>query len=95
MSEHTPGPWEAVGYNAEQWVVYTNARIQTITDILSESDARLIAAAPDLVAALEAMIDGTSCVQYGPACEAHGGYWPCPQLAARAAIAKARGEVTA
>lgn len=50
MGEHTPGPWTARGF-----VVETTERKVAYT-ILTE-DARLIAAAPDLLAALEDVLD--------------------------------------
>lgn len=56
MGEHTPGPWSyevhelSEGYSA---IVY-DARGQRVgTDHLSEADAALIAAAPDLLAAIK------------------------------------------
>jgi hypothetical protein len=51
MSEHTPGPWhvyEGCVYDAD------NAELSHCP---GEADARLIAAAPDLLAALKALLD--------------------------------------
>ena len=60
----------------------------------SNANARLIAAAPDLLAALEAMLDqydhglhSTSCVVPPPGFD---GKWCCPVARARDAIAKAQ-----
>ena len=68
MSSHAPGPWELVG------------RFQNL--VVSLDDARLIAAAPALLEALEALL-----VPLDGAIDAGG-----LVAKARAAIAKARGE---
>ena len=92
MSGHTPGPW-AVNEWSGGWTVYGGrmplatgvevARIAPVDDERerNEADARLIAAAPDLLAACEALL--------GEFAE-HDPYHP-KVLAAEAAIAKARG----
>lgn len=87
--KHTPEPWRAapqpgqiIGVHA-----YTHCVMHgddSIADTLTEPDARLIAAAPDLLAALKAMV------------EADDAHWPIAAAesvrnAARAAIAKAEG----
>jgi hypothetical protein len=58
---HTPGPWELTQYGAVvrkdghgQTVVYTDNGESCIN---GEANARLIAAAPDLLAALEMVMD--------------------------------------
>lgn len=66
MNKHTPGPWfwddKVWDYDPEQqapWLINSNDdRILSgqIT-CLNEADARLIAAAPDLLKALEGTID--------------------------------------
>jgi hypothetical protein len=58
--QHTPGPW-FVGrrYYLRPWVVQAadyDAGVATIARAWHEPDAALIAAAPDLLAACEAMI---------------------------------------
>ena len=57
MSKHTPGPWEI----NERYIIARSKRgLRTICQWSSYSDepnARLIAAAPDLLAALRAMVD--------------------------------------
>jgi len=80
-TQHTPGPWTA---NRR----YVETKDQTICEIFggNREDARLIAAAPDLLGALKAMLT-------------HMGMdedeWNKPTFAqARAAIAKATGENT-
>jgi hypothetical protein len=82
MSKHTPGEWKAIeGMNGWQvWAV----DIQIIDYVLEEADARLIAAAPDLLEALEA-------VMHIGVVTPHKN-WPAVAEQARAAIAKARGE---
>ena len=90
--EITPGPWMArrvtgLGLPGQVgWAIdYNEDQEQVVDYVYEEADARLIAAAPDLLEALDGMIkaydDG---VQPG---------WAQPYLrAAHAAIAKARGE---
>jgi len=55
-SKHTPGPWEAIPVGpAEGWgVVAVNPIIDSSITGMSEANARLIAAAPDLLEALTA-----------------------------------------
>ena len=64
MSKHTPGPWEASeGYPSDVWHVDMPNRTLSVSVSRHETDdmpveevqanARLIAAAPDLLAALE------------------------------------------
>ena len=87
MAEHTPGPWEVVpGLDDKARVFY----VRTIDNDLhyiaqigrfgenAPANARLIAAAPDLLAALETAV-------------ASGKSWHGIS-SARAAIAKAKGE---
>lgn len=92
-SKHTPGPWYAKGSSENRaWEVAERntgelvAELNTI-DATGEADARLIAAAPDLLAALRGLvrdIEGrekrTGITQMGTAIDA-----------ARAALAKAEG----
>lgn len=86
---HTPGPWEAElesddrvdGTEAwgECYQIYSPASDGIVGFCLNESDAHLIAAAPELLAALEAVvrIADRKTVEFD---------------AARAAISKAKGE---
>lgn len=55
MSQHTPGPWIVNGPHDAPWVCTADHRT-----ILPETmtDARLIAAAPELLAALQAIVTG-------------------------------------
>ena len=85
MAEHTPGPWEPMwDFSA---VTHRQEVVASLNSLVKngeyEANARLIAAAPELLAALEAL---NKQVEIG-----------CPEVArnerkqARAAIAKARG----
>lgn len=90
-AKHTPGPWM---FDVPAGLLFTEANIhpdnQVILDVSSkiwpdEDDARLIAAAPDLLAALERLVEaaprGRDPKERGIAL-----------LLARAAIRKATGE---
>jgi len=90
---HTPGPWIAVGF----WVEHPNDKRPDIcncdprsmdqegrSDAEILANARLIAAAPDLLEALKDMLDG-----HEDACT---GYGEGAADKARSAIAKATGE---
>ena len=96
MSNHTPGPWRYV-CDDNAWCVLgedgTIAEIWHGSDLSTEADARLIAAAPQLLAALKAVewIDDTVCV-WCEICEGNPeiGHEPDCQLAA--AIRAAEGE---
>ena len=87
---HTPGPWkieghEVFGAEGQEFVLIFDPKTET-----GRSNARLIAAAPDLLEALEGLL---------PLCESLAGQAhpkeqrdDCRACRARAAIAKARGE---
>lgn len=59
MSKHTPGPWRywTQRRNPEDTCTFQNLQgaevLRAVTVTLTEADARLIAAAPDLLGALE------------------------------------------
>jgi hypothetical protein len=85
MSKHTPGPWKIVpswhdwiveGPNGEE-IIWQDGNYNTPT--ISIEDARLIAAAPDLLEALKEVYDW---------CYPTDSAWA---IKARAAIAKATG----
>lgn len=91
MSEHTPGPWRAETNGAGYWDIRTRQRgIASIipfpgTPSLDKANARLIAAAPDLLEALRALLkDGEDLTQ--------ASQWGEHLEQASAAIAKAIGE---
>lgn len=56
MSKHTPGPWVAQrdtgAIMADDWCIGAQGQIDMVA-VCSERDARLIAAAPDLLAVLQ------------------------------------------
>ena len=59
-AKHTPGPWTAMlSSGDESWMVAAAMPIARITnyDDRAAANARLIAAAPDLLAALEAIVE--------------------------------------
>lgn len=98
MDKFTPGPWfYRKSKNGSEFAVYWSeqcAKESIITyggcgccnesdeSVASEDDARLIAAAPDLLEALEGLLAATDSELYGIAVSR-----------ARKAIARARGEV--
>lgn len=58
--KHTPGPWEAREHSdGSHWFVdwEQGGEGYTLVDGLSEADARLIAAAPDLLQKLKALVN--------------------------------------
>jgi hypothetical protein len=99
VSNHTPGPWEILTTNRKTYVV-TNALSQPfVGQVIAgpttcpdwESNARLIASAPDLLSALEAVTKAyVELVQsdYPPSWSAEKN---SEVISARKAIAKAKG----
>jgi len=80
---HTLAPWKAPASQFGYVTAMDNwGNPVTVCSARSEADARLIAAAPDMLAALMLLVDGD------------GKPDECPRAlaAARAAIAKAKGE---
>jgi hypothetical protein len=100
MSEHTPGPWEWDGdvweYDRENeapWLMSAKTGMPVIKGDIDcmRDDARLIAAAPELLEALEALVDDYMQWEMNPV---SGNARNVHDLhdQARAAIAKARGK---
>ena len=96
-AKHTPGPWKAHRIEKGPGLPYTPVAAKTLLAKVyseafgdfeqSEANARLIAAAPDLLEALRAL--HSACVKDGwPVYGAH----PAAMNAALAAIAKATGQ---
>lgn len=86
-AKHTPGPWLKIQDHNGTWGIYPDApsgKFLVTTD--TEANACLIAAAPELLEALEAMI------RYGEDGPAKGETGYDIELKAKAAIRKARGE---
>jgi hypothetical protein len=102
MKTHTPGPWHLNTLETVLYSVHANrgcvAEISrgTMNEVPAneiEANARLIAAAPELLAALEALIDAASWTptdnwRIGPMDSSKGGKMEM----ARKAIAKAKGQ---
>lgn len=98
MSKHTPGPW---GFDLEDNWVYSfrengtqmlvaQARSISVTTEVRDANARLIAAAPDLLTALQAATEALDILRRGYGCEVSGLCYPALNDC-RAAIAKATG----
>lgn len=94
MSAHTPGPWRywpcridsSTGMeNYTQFVNHEGHVFRAPLRYLREEDARLIAAAPELLEALKSLIDMDVAYNRGPVVED-------AVTKARAAIAKAEGK---
>jgi len=102
MSKHTPGPW-GKGISPSAIVIWGESTMpRTVVarvpnrgyPEVATHDARLIAAAPDLLAALHGMLEGEGLHSIGCK-ERPPGYDDsrcCPVHIARAAIAKAEGK---
>jgi hypothetical protein len=108
INKHTPGPWEVVtfddGPERAMGYIITNATYKGEID----ANARLVAAAPELLEALERLapkdgpkmtiseFGGFECCFCGGDFSNHIGdfkhHGDCDYLSARAAIAKAKGE---
>lgn len=97
MAGHTPGPWEVADEHPDgvldRSVMADGYYVATVHDTACDcwdADARLIAAAPDLLAALKDMREGWRYIR-----EHHrylyGVVWDRAEQAADAAIAKAEG----
>ncbi len=58
MSDYTPGPWffGKLGNNADQWSVFDNTGRDIGISYHGEDNAALMAAAPDMLAALESIV---------------------------------------
>lgn len=81
-STHTPGPWD-VSFGRNDAAIHAGGTIAMIDDVMTgwRANARLIAAAPELLGSLEDML---------AVLEARGADGPAMDRA-RAAIAKAKG----
>lgn len=96
MSGHTPGPWEirrpsyGQGFTREIWGAdgkcVTGMTTRMTTGPVTEANARLIAAAPDMLEALEGMVEMATHHMMEPEERRER------LRNARAAIAKARGQ---
>lgn len=103
-TKHTPGPWRksATTQNAVICDSITGHDCKTNVDyygghliaesIFSEADRDLIASAPDLLEALQDLLDGADAAVAAKAVGPH--WWHHGRAKARAAIAKATGSAT-
>ena len=86
--DHTPGPWKTAPCSGGGLILVRPNSGQISLQIFPAADARLIAAAPDLLAALKDWLEG-----HEDACRRAigdtGGCPTCPDI--RAAIARAEG----
>lgn len=101
-AKHTPGPWttergtSVLGVGEEYEVVADGGAV-VIACPPSEADARLISAAPELLAALETLVALAPAFRAGKvgaegsAARAASSAATCAYCSARAAIAKAKG----
>jgi len=92
MSKYTPGPWRTTGLNVRSGdalvaVVVDQWAYEKTPEPEKNANARLIAAAPDLLEALKTMVRAFH--TYAPKTE--GAEYNCV-IDARAIIAKATGE---
>ena len=105
MPTHTPGPWHAgkfypkkinhyVATSSGDVVCRLNGSLIEVFDARVEANARLIAAAPDLLAALIAAVEYAPLIPapLGSPLTEHVDVWPDWVIAGRNAIAKAIGE---
>lgn len=86
--KHTPGPWEPVDMGRDGLICVMPKSKLAVADCCDMNDARLIAAAPDLLAALQYLADMVSSSLAG---DDYAPFSKCVNQA-RAAIAKATGE---
>jgi hypothetical protein len=97
-TQHTPGPWH-IGRRAGNPAIYAQdgaevAQMLTVTNDDWRDNARLIAAAPDLLAALKECMteDGARCLAYGADTPTLRRRLAAINSVALAALAKAQGE---
>lgn len=87
-TQHTPGPWYLDAHDERGWFLLSESGPDIMAEPFdcADADARLIAAAPDLLSALEGMLEHADMGEINDedTLEAVN--------AARAAIAKAKGE---
>lgn len=92
MAKHTPGPWHieaGTHYQAIRTDGEVIANMREIGGCFNKENARLIAAAPDLLAALESMLDWDTTLEAIGFAVKNGVKGDIAK--ARAAIAKATG----
>jgi hypothetical protein len=80
-TKHTPGPWK---YLPDAWIIADVGSVVLTSQGMEKADARLIAAAPDMLAALRELVEDYEAAYGGNDEDA-----PKALTQARAAIAKA------
>lgn len=91
---HTPGPWRRVRWpHAGIWYVMGPGEDESVADAWTKADANLIAAAPDLLAALEVLLDAPRIRGWSEPSINVNERVNHAMTQAEAAIAKARGQV--
>ncbi len=87
--KHTPGPWVAVRPRVRWRIMAGEQFVMETDEVRTEADAYLIAAAPDLLAAVKALLAYGAGGEYPPGVVAA---WDKAVEDAEAAIAKAEGK---
>ena len=96
----TPGPWriEASPSKGRWTAVYTVDPCEDLAQVIGQANAHLIAAAPDLYAALEGMLEAYEDDHGNGVCdcmlEEYNQPHICEACQARQALAKARSQAT-
>lgn len=67
MSQHTKGPWSVHTESSGKWLIRGDGTRLVLAYLNSEADAHLIAAAPDLLRALQGM-----CSLWQTVCDSKG-----------------------
>ncbi len=93
MDKHTPGPWSVVAFGQPPIFEIESEDANICQGVFMEEDARLIAAAPDLLAACRAVVGQLSPSPNFPVV-IEPGVEPYAVKLAREAIARATGEAT-
>jgi hypothetical protein len=83
MSKHTPGPWYESSTGNNQGLVISESTSANVAVTYDKKDAALITAAPDLLVALQVLLNATMRKNH-----------PAESDLAMAAITKATGEST-
>lgn len=101
-ANHTPGPWKAhktplARSGVPEFEIHWSDIGECVAEIVhGEPDARLIAAAPDLLDACKALLEVTGALMHGEKCDHSVGICFCGTFhamdEARAAISRATGE---
>jgi hypothetical protein len=90
MNAHTPGPWYLDAHDEKGWFLLSESGPDIMAEPFdcADADARLIAAAPDLLEACESFLQ---MFKTGSNCDKRNPYTRPEVKAAIAAIAKVKG----